>query len=170
MPADTRLKDTAQSILDALAAALGEADISVPERQFITAGDIAHDFAGAKCAEALVVTWDGSFQGLPGPAGNLANNVIQCSMPLTGQFTVALLRCVPTVKGQGRMPTMEELQTSGEAILEDAMTLAAVTVDGALTGSLSDRGCTLIGILQLAPIGPLGGVGGTTMTIVVSLI
>lgn len=170
MPPDYRLRDAAQSILDNVAAELTVRGIDVPTRQFITTGDVAHDFAGQKCAEALIITFNGLFQGLVGQGtGNLSNAPIKCSMPLVGQFTLALLRCVPVVKPNGSAPTMEELQDSGEVLMLDAMTVAAVVVELQLEGGLVDTADD-VGITTVSPIGPLGGVGGVALTLIVTLL
>lgn len=171
MPPDTRLKDAAQSILDNLAADLTLRGIDVPaDRQFLTTGDVAHDFAGSRCADAFIITWNGTFQGLVGQGtGNFSNQAIKCAMPLTAQFTIALLRCVPTVKESGAAPTTAELQASGEQLLLDAGTLPVAVVelqeDGALVDSVGD-----VGITTVQPIGPLGGVGGVALTLIVTLL
>lgn len=171
MPPDPRLRDTANAILDNLVDALTAAGIDVPERRFVTTGDVAHDFAAQKCAEAFVITWDGNFQGVPGQgAGNLTNAPINCAMPLTAQFTLALLRCVPVVKPSGQAPTAAELQASGEQLMLDAMTLPAVIIEEHLAGDLVPGGCTLLALGQMLPIGPLGGVGGVSVTLIVGLI
>lgn len=171
MPPDTRLRDAAQSILTNLATELTARGIDVPTRQYITTGGLAHDFAGQKCAEAFVITWDGLFQGLVSQgAGNLVNAPIRCAMPLTAQYTLALLRCVPMLKAGGKAPSESELQTSGEALMLDAMTLPAALIDLHLAAGLCDSDCDLVGIGQVQPIGPLGGVGGVAMTFSVTLL
>jgi hypothetical protein len=139
-------------------------------RRYITTGDVAHDFAAQKCAESFVVSWGGSFQGVPGQGrSNLSGAPIVCAMPLTAQFTVALLRCVPTLKSRGHAPTVEDLQASGEALMLDAMTLPAVTINSYLNGDLMDRDRHSLGIVQMIAIGPQGGVGGVAMTIIVGM-
>lgn len=170
MPPDSRLRDAAQEILDNLAADLTVRGIDVPERQFITTGDIAHDFAGQRCAEAFVVTWNGSYQGIVSQeTGNLSDAPILCAMPLTAQFTIALLRCVPIVKPSGQAPTAAELQASGVALLLDAMTLPASVVDLQGEGALVTD-ADLLGISTVQPIGPDGGVGGVALSLVVTLL
>lgn len=166
---DNRLEQTAEAILTNLASALEAEGIVVPSRRYVAAGDIAHDFASTDCAEQFAITWGGSFQGLVAQGGNLTNAPILCAMPLTAQFTVVLLRCVPVINALGIPPSESELDASGKAILRDAMTLAAVAIDEHLAGSLDEMNCQLVGITQLAPVGPLGGVGGTTLTLLVGL-
>lgn len=171
MPPDTRLLDAAESILDNVAADLAVRGINVPtDRMFVTTGDVAHDFAGSRCADALIVTFNGLFQGLVGQGtGNLSNAPIKCSMPLVGQFTIALLRCVPVVKESGAAPTTAELQASGETLLLDAMTLPVSIVELQLDGALV-AGADDVGITTVQPIGPLGGVGGVALTLIVTLL
>lgn len=169
MPPDSRLRDAAQEILDNLAADLTVRGIDVPERQFITTGDVAHDFEGQRCAEAFVVTWNGTFQGIVSQeTGNLSDAPILCSMPLTAQFTIALLRCVPIVKASGQAPTAAELQASGETLMLDAMTLPVSVVDLQGEGNLVTD-ADLLGITAVQPIGPDGGVGGVALSLVVTL-
>lgn len=169
--ADTRLLDAAESILANLGTELTNRGISIPEHSYVTTGAVAHDFTSQNCAEAFIITWDGLFQGVVSQSGNLVNAPIQCSMPLTAQFTIALLRCVPVVKATGKPPSETELQASGEALMLDAMTLPAALIDLALAGTMCDTdSCTLTGITSVQPVGPQGGVGGATMTIVVTLL
>lgn len=169
MPPDTRLKDAANSILTNLAADLEARGIDVPERRFPTTGDVAHDFAGQRCADAFIITWNGTYQGIVSQGtGNLSNAPILCSMPLTAQFTVALLRCVPVVKPSGQAPTADELRASGETLMLDAMTLPVSVVDLQTEGGIVTNG-DLLGITTVQPIGPLGGVGGVALTLAVTL-
>lgn len=172
MPVDERLSTLADTLLDNLAVELEMEGLDVPSRRYVQAGDVAHDFAGQNCAEAFVITWNGSFQGVVGAGtGNLTNRPIVCSMPLVAQFTIALLRCVPVVRernGRIVVPTAEELDANGKQILVDAMTMAKVLVDK--NTDLLPSEFYQIGISSLQPIGPLGGVGGTALTVVVGMV
>lgn len=169
MPPDTRLRNAAQQLLARVAADLTARGIDVPTRRFITTGEIVHDFAGSECSEAFIVTWNGTFQGIVSQeTGNLSDAPILCAMPLTAQFTIALLRCVPVVKASGQAPTAADLQTSGVALMLDAMTLPVSVVDLQGKGELVDR-ADLLGISAVQPIGPEGGVGGVALSLVVTL-
>lgn len=169
MAVDTRLSVLASTLLDNLASAMETRGLDVPTRRYIAAGDLVHDFAGAKCAEQFSISWQGSFQGVLNiGGGTLINAPIQCAMPLTHQFLVLLLRCVPVQSASGAAPSATELDTSGMQILNDAMTMAAVTVDENVALLPSEN--YQIGITNLQPVGPLGGVGGTTMTVLVGVI
>lgn len=169
MAVDTRLSVLAQTLLDNLASAMETEGLGVPTRRYVAAGDLVHDFAGAKCAEQFSISWQGSFQGLLNRGGgNLINAPIECAMPLTHQFLILLTRCVPVVSPTGTAPTAADLDASGQKILVDAMTMAAVTVDENVSLLPSDS--YRIAITNLQPVGPLGGVGGTTMTVLVGVV
>lgn len=168
---DTRLKDAANAILTNLAAALEAEGIDVPDRRYVHVGQAAHDFAGARCVEAFIVSWIGTLQGLVGAQGQAA---IRCAMPLTHQFQILLLRCVPTLKDTGATymaPSAAELQASGEEVQTDAMTLGATIVDlvldGAFVNSLVED---IVSIDSVVAIGPLGGVGGSLVNLSVTLL
>jgi hypothetical protein len=170
--ADERLKDIAQSILDTLSDALTTAGIDVPTRQYIHSGQIAQDLVGENCGDALVVGWNGMSQMASDATVTPIGPTIKCAVPLVAQFTVALIRCVPTLKDteSDPFPTAAELQASGEAILTDALTLPAVAIDEQLAGMLTGLQCSLVGIGNVLPIGPFGAVGGTSLVLVVSLV
>lgn len=170
MPPDTRLAEIATNILDVMATELTARGIDVPTRRFRQHGDIAHDFAGQKCSEAFVITFDGLFQGVVDAGGNLTNAPIRCAMPLVAQFTLVLLRCVPVVKTNGKAPSAEEEDASAEVRLLDSMTMADVAIVAQTGDGLTGLECSLVGIGQVTSYGPLGGVGGTIMTFQVSLI
>lgn len=165
---DTRLVDIANYILAELTSRLTIAGIEVPERSYIHSGEIAHDFAGTDCVSAFVIAFGGMFQGQPGAESGSAP--MKCAVPLTAGFTVALLRCVHTLDSSGSAPSESQLQDDGVMILRDSMTLPAVIVDAHLDGDLVPIGCALVGIGDVQPVGPQGGVGGTTVDLVVSLI
>lgn len=168
MAVDSRLVSIANHIMAELVDRLSTAGISVPYRRYIHAGEIAHDFAGEECVEALVISWGGSFQGQPG--SETSGTPMKCAVPLSAGFTVALLRCVPILDTRGDPPSQAALQDSGVDILTDAMTLPAVIVDAQLDGDLVPIGCSLVGLGDVSPIGPQGGVGGTTVNLLVSLV
>lgn len=172
MPMDVRLTDVAQTLLDNLATRLASDGVSIPTRQYVHSGLIAHDFAGQKCVDAFIVSWTGSSQGDLGSSFQGQPIPIRCSMPLNHTFAVALLRCVPTIKTGGSAPSANELQASGESILDDAMTICAAIVDLAnedeLLPQYKDRNA--VAIISSTPIGPQGGVGGAVVQFAVSLV
>lgn len=167
MPVDTRLVDAAQHILETLADGLTDAGISVPDRQYVHTGQIAYDLAGASCAEAFVVSWQASF---PGSLGSEADdiNVIRCSMPLSVQFSVELLRCVPTLTP--KVPTAAALDAAGGSLMEDAWTLNRVIVDKTIDGTLRQLPIAQVALGGSSAIGPGGGVGGVAVTLLVGIL
>lgn len=170
MAADTRLVRIANAVLESVATNLTLDGISVPERQYIHAGDIAHDFAGDDCASALVVSWNGFVQG--GGNATIPGTVIKCAVPLVASFSVALLRCVPTLtESLGNMyaPAVEDLQASAEQILQDANSMVSNIVQAGLNGDLSEVGCGLQSLGTILPVGPFGGVGGSILTLFVNI-
>jgi hypothetical protein len=174
MPPDLRLKNAGQDLLDNLAAELVSRGIDVPDdRRYIHSGVIAHDFAGEKCVEAFIVAWTGSSQGELGSPTQPTQGTpipIRCSMPLNHTFAIAMLRCVPIVKQSGQPPSADDLQSSGEQILTDAMTLCAAIVDLEAAHSLiTTYEYAQAGIITTTPIGPQGGVGGVVVQLAVSL-
>lgn len=172
MPVDSRLKNAGQDLLDTIAAELVSRGIDVPDdRRYIHAGVIAHDFAGEKCAEAFIVAWTGSSQGELGSNVQGTPIPIRCSMPLNHTFAIAMLRCVPIVKQSGQPPSAADLQSSGEQILTDSMTICAAIVDLAVSHSLIPTygENAQAAIITTTPIGPQGGVGGVVVQLAVSL-
>lgn len=162
--ADTRIKDVAATILNAIVVGLEAEGIEVPTRRYTHDGEVAHDFADEDCASALIVTWTGTFQATG------AGTAIQCAVPLQAQFGIALLRCVPTFVEDSQPPSAADLQAAADVIHLDAMTLPKVIIDAHLAKELTGIEAGLMGISSVLPVGPLGGVGGTQMQIVVSLV
>lgn len=166
--ADTRLKDVAHSLFDNIISGLESEGVDVPTRRYTHNGNWAADLAGEDCASAFIVAWTGLLPGLP-PA-EVAGTAIKCSVPLTASYQIVLLRCVPIVDARGNAPTPTQLIASGDEIQLDGMTLPRVVVDKQLQGALTDIQCGLVGIIGVNPYGPEGGVGGTIVDILVSLV
>lgn len=166
--ADTRVKDVAHTILSFLEDELAMAGIDVPARSYVSAGEVSHDFGGSNCADQLAVSWTGNFQGLPGQDNT--NAPLRCAVPVTATFAIALLRCVPTLDTRGNPPSPTQLSDSGNQIMTDGMTLARVIIDGHLEESILETGCTLLALGAIEPYGPQGGVGGSVVGLMVSLV
>jgi hypothetical protein len=169
---DTRLSDAGHQLLDNLAAELTTRGLDVPDdRRYVHAGIVAHDFAGESCAEAFVVSWVGSSGGELGSGQQGAIVPIRCSMPLNHTFLIAILRCVPVVRADLRPPTQAALDDAGTTILTDAMTMSAAIVDLGGEGLFDSPQFmhAQVGIANVSPIGPQGGVGGSVVQLVVSL-
>lgn len=169
--ADTRLLDAVSHVFDTLVDALTVAGIDVPAHRYIHAGEIAHDLVGEKCAEAFIVSWEANFQGQIGfTGGGVPEAAIRCAMPMSAQLTVVLLRCVPVLTSAGRPPTAASLDASATQILTDAWTLAAVTIDSTLASDLLTQHIDLVGIGNVSAVGPQGGVGGSAMSLMMSIL
>lgn len=167
--ADTRLVDAGQHILDTLVDGLTAEGIVVPERRFLHTGEIAYDFVGTNCGEAFIVSWAAAFQGGLGEGGE-GVNPIRCSMPLSAQFTIALLRCVPTVNSQGKAPTAEALDASGENLMIEAWTLNKVIVEKAVDKTLIQLPIVDAAIGGSLPVGPDAALGGVTVQLFVGIL
>lgn len=168
MPPDGRLVDTANFMMNELVARLTAEGIAVPERRYIHSGEFAADLAGTQCAEHLVIAWQGTVHGIPGAEASGAP--MTCAVPLTGVYTIFLLRCVPVVTRTGNAPSAEELDASGTEIMYDGMTLPKVIIDAWEDGDLVPFGCALVGLGDIAPFGPQGGVGGHSVSLLVGLV
>lgn len=173
MPPDTRLKTAANHILTTLATALESNGIDVPARRYLTSGQIAHDFAGEKCVEGFVVSWQAAFQGQVGfSGGGFPEADIRCAMPGSVQFEVALLRCVPVPRSGQAAPPVGPLNASGESIMDDAWTIFSTIVDTVLNGDLSDHDQHVweVAMGSASAIGPSGGAGGVSVALFVNVL
>lgn len=168
---DTRLADGAHHILDTLVAQLTLAGVDVPERRYVHTGEIAHDLVGEKCAEAFIVSWDAGFQGQIGFTGTgFPESTIRCAMPMSVAFTVALLRCVPTLRSGAKFPSQDDLDAAGTSLMEDAWTIASVIVDSTLNGALTTDHLLEFAIAGMAAVGPQGGVGGVAVNLFANIL
>lgn len=168
---DARLRTVVQHVFDTLVSELTSAGIDVPDRRYIHQGQVADDYAGEKCSEQFVVSFQGAFQGQIGFTGSaVPEAAIRCAMPMSVQLEVRLTRCVPGPRSDGTPPTASQLQDSAEQLLLDAWTLPVVVIDSTLDGSLTDMGVDLVGIGNVVPIGPQGNTGGSSMSLFVSIL
>jgi hypothetical protein len=165
--ADERLVVAANHIYDTLIGELQAEGIPVPERRFVHVGLIAHDYAGTDCAEFFTLSWTNTFQG---HLGGATEQAIRCTMPLTAQFTVALIRCAPTLSRSGKAPTEAQLHTFAETLMRDAWTLPAVVISSTVQGTLRQNRIDLVGIAGVQSFGPQGGVAGTELTMLATIL
>lgn len=107
----------AQEVLDCACEALEDPDASCacPCRKFVTVGQPVWD----QCCEGgqLAVFMERVYVAGNFPAAN--NTAILCTAPLIGEYTLQMIRCVPTMTEQGNAPTPEELSASAQDIYTD---------------------------------------------------
>lgn len=172
--ADSRLIDASNDILDNIAAELTNRGIDVPSRQYVHVGQIVDDLVLEKCADQLVVSWQGTTPGAVEVAGGAAA-FIRCAMPFTYQFEVRLSRCVPTFKMNAAQmgytpPTVADMGASASEIQTDAATLIDVIVTLVLGNDLIGQNIDVVGMGLVLPIGPQGGAGGTSVSFFATLL
>lgn len=157
MDPTTHVADIAQSLLDEVIERLGNEGIELPERRFVHAGQTVHD------CEQLSVSFVRIYNGVP---GREVAGEIPCAMTKTAEFTIQLVRCVPSLD-ENELPSGPELHASGLALATDAFALWRGLI-------LAYKEKTLARYLDMA-VGPvealdaLGGFGGTSVTVSVQL-
>lgn len=112
--------ERAQLILQTINSVFDENGVSLPERQYITVGETAHD------CEQVTVAFTSSQLGLPSGGGGAAV-VCTGNLPTTAIFTVQIVRCVPapggTVNTAVRAPSAKALDDSGMGFMRDSSLL-----------------------------------------------
>jgi len=147
--------ERARTVLDAVVTGFAVDGVALPERQYVANGAVAAD------CEQLVVQVARIFRGLP---GGTEGGTSPCHGPVSMDVDVHLLRCVPTIEGEGEdvsLPSAVELEASGEELLRDAEILRRSIKP------LVD--CRSIVLGNLVPYGPEGGLGGWTYRLVVQI-
>lgn len=157
MSDDTKLADTAQTLLEVVAAGLATAGLSVPTRQYVTAGSVAYD------CEQLVVSLERLYPGIPF-ADDPANPVLRCVLLRAASLTVHLVRCIPVLhdgpRGGTIVPTSDELGASGAGLLTDALVVPKVIVAAWHANEFLGT-CDQMGVREVLPAEPDGGFSGT---------
>lgn len=150
MPND-RLYTVAQEILATAVDILDDASIVVPERTFVTFGEVADD------CDLLAVSWQGTYTGEPGQPNNVPEG--QGFVTRSTTFELRRIRCVSVNTANGTPPTAEELNEDAEAVMTDIWTLyqGFVARKGNRTFLSS---CEGFAIGNVIPVGPTGGMGG----------
>lgn len=146
---------------DAVVAGLTLAGFAVPDRRYVTAGEVAYD------CNQLAVALEGLFVGLPnqpqvGPGGAHAGYI-----PWTVAMAVTYTLCVP-VPSNG-VPAAADLSAKGHEIASAAGLIAAVLTDTYLVGNITDP-CNGAALGPTAFIGPDGGVFGVSVGIQVQVV
>lgn len=167
MPADTLIFDTAQAVLDAVAAGLTsevgiEPPYAPPARRFVADGEVADDL-GEGCEEQLTVQVLSIFTGTTeGGSGDLG-----VSSPWVAEMQVRLVRCAPPMGDKGQAPSATAISASAEQLLTEVWRAIQGVRDAYASGDLP--GCQGVRFGTVAGVGPLGGVVGWTMGLRVAI-
>ena len=164
-----RLNELLQELLNCACDALengicGEPTVcGCPCRQFIGIGPVVWDREACCDDGQLSVTVDRLYPVDTFP--NQSNRVNLCRIPLAADITVTLLRCFPVMDEHGNAPTPDALQTAGEDLHADMLTLTL-----GLLCCLQARGRSQQFIFQGSRfVGPSGGCAGIELRFVVEL-
>jgi hypothetical protein len=164
-PPAARLYQVADAMLDALVAGFAAESVTLPERQYISAGAPAADCPMLSVHVVRTYAYDGDL------AAEVA--VARSSHPghalRAAELQVTLLRCVPTVDGELEpiIPTVAEEETAAAEVLADAVLVPAVLRAAAKAGDLPGCGALLMG--QWLAIDNSGGLGGGAHTVFAGL-
>jgi len=150
--------DAASDLLARVEAAAAAAAVTLPDRRFVSNGEVAFD-----CA-LVAVQLPSAFRGTPAfPESdrNRRNTVVW-----TFEFTVWLVRDVPILSEQGVWPSAAAITDSASIILRDAHVLTY-----GLLPQLDElaAGCTSLAVGNLAGVGPEGGVAGWQLPVQIGL-
>lgn len=113
-----------QNLLDKIRAVFEQADVSLPERQYLAVGRTAHD------CEQLTVSFQQMYLGAPGVR---VDQPVKCNSPRSVVLTVQLVRCV--VMPVGRSTTPDAAKTTDRTL--SRVTDAWLLMD-AVTQALDD--------------------------------
>lgn len=160
MPNDY-LYTVAQEILAEAVDILGDASITVPERTFVTFGEVADD------CDLLAVSWQGTYTGEPGQPNNQPEG--QGFVTRSTTFELRTIRCLSVNSANGTPPSPEEMNEDAEAVMTDVWTLYQGFV--ARKGDKSFlEGCQGFAIGNVIPVGPVGGMGGGILVLEVQVL
>jgi hypothetical protein len=151
----------AQEILSTAVDILGDADLEVPERQFVTFGEVADD------CDLIAVSWQALYVGEPG-APNLQPEGLGF-VTRSSSFEVRRIKCISSSDERGTPPSAAEMNEDAEAILTDLWTLYQGFV--ARKGDKTFlEGCQGFAIGNALPVGPTGGIGGFVLPLEVQVL
>lgn len=153
---------TAQEVLDCVCDALAlQSSCGCPCRKFVTIGNPAWDNC---CDGQLALVIDRIYVQSVFPQAE--GGTITCSSPIVGEFTLQLIRCVPTMTDQGDPPTPQALSDSAANIYAD-MYIAYRAVVCCLAAYKKSR---LFTMRDGRTVGPQGGCGGFEIKFSVQLV
>lgn len=140
-----------QSVLDGIAQTFGQAGVDLPERQYTTFGEAAHD-----CQQVTV----GFEQMYLGPPGDQAQTPQKCTAPRTVVLLVEIVRCIPVLGTRGTPLDLDLLSTTAEQQAIDVWLLMESAAQHATyLGALAD--------ITVTP--PSGGFQAVSMSLIMAV-
>lgn len=149
------LFDIATQALDAVVSRFAAEAVALPDRRYVTAGEVALD------CDQVVVEIVRVFTGLPG--GEITEPV-SCAVPRSAEMNIWLIRCVPGMSEDGSAPSASALSDSGEELLTDGWILTWGLLQEYRDGNFLSQ-CDKLVIGNLTSVGPEGGFGGWALNI-----
>lgn len=158
--------DAAVLLLWLIATGYGESAVELPERQYVTPGIVpAYD------EPQLTVSVQAIRVGIPGQ--QIAAPIVNCPPVRYITLRAELIRCTPTVTGQGAPPKAAELLASAGEVLRDLELVDRIVRESRTT--LAGKGDPTHGVgipvamTGTSPVGPDGGLAGVRVDIDVPL-
>lgn len=138
--------DFMELLLQTVVDTFTEAEVSLPERRYITFGTPAAD------GEQVTVALQQLYLGTPGLPPTAPNS---CNSPTTGVFRVEILRAVPVPEGRRTVVDAETLYKAGvDTVTDGEILLRSI---GALCGSQVGAMGIFADVSMPAEQGALGG-------------
>lgn len=153
------------TLLNAINAALQETPGGAISRVGMVPGTIAWDDCDCGLL-ACAVTSEYLSDTFPLP---LTDNASPCAAAwLVGQLVVQVIRCAPTIKIDGAMPSVSELDASAQSVIADAWQLMSTVP--CLLETMKDAGEIIeYNVARVTAQGPLGGCVGNELSVFIGL-
>lgn len=153
----------AQEVLGCVCAALdSDSDCVCPCQTFVAHGEVSHDNC---CEGQLWIAVDRLFvyETFPTPSAR----PVTCAPTLGAEMSIGILRCAPTPKNDGSLPSFMDMdQSSSQTLREGAIILSSLICCLIQNGPRHRR----FAIGGQTPIGPRGGCVGTLTRFSIELI
>lgn len=162
-PNADRLWLLASAVKAAIVEGYSDADAELPDRQYVTVGNPAHD------CEQLVVAVENTF----GHEGAIQQELVEPHMARpahalrASRMAIHLLRCWPVVGDDEQPPTPDAEEEAAELALTDSQLLLNVIVAAQRAGDLPR--CGGVAFEQWTALTPSGGIGGGVLRVRLTL-
>lgn len=158
--------DLAVELLAAAEQALTDNGIDLPDRRFVTFGEVVDD-VGEGCDGLLAVTGMRIFTGTPGQEVALPE---QCGYARTLEMLVRIVRCVHPAEGDEEqiIPTTTELEYDARTTMRDVWVILQGLIEQHANQDLYPA-CQRLMFGNASVAGPSGGVGGWQILVQVQL-